>query len=75
MKNAPQIEKILGEAIRTLRVANGWSQEELSFECGLHRTYVGAVERGEKNLTIKNLVRLSAALGVTASTLLSSAGL
>lgn len=75
MENAPEIEKTLGEAVRTCRLANGWSQEELSFECGLHRTYIGAVERGEKNLTVKNLVRLAIALGVSASALLSSAGL
>jgi transcriptional regulator with XRE-family HTH domain len=75
MKNAPEIEKTLGDAVRAHRVANGWSQEQLSFESGLHRTYVGAVERGEKNLTVKNLVRISLALGVSASALLSSAGL
>ena len=75
MKNAPEIEKTLGDAVRAHRLANGWSQEELSFECGLHRTYIGAVERGEKNLTVKNLVRLCFALGVPASALLSSVGL
>ena len=75
MKNAPEIEKTLGDAVKAYRVANGWSQEQLSFESGLHRTYVGAVERGEKNLTVKNLVRISLALGVSASALLSSAGL
>ena len=75
MKNAPEIEKTLGEAIRAHRLAHGWSQEELSFECGLHRTYIGAVERGEKNLTVKNLVRIAQALNVPTSTLVLSAGL
>jgi transcriptional regulator with XRE-family HTH domain len=75
MKNAPEIEKTLGEAIRASRLANGWSQEELSFESGLHRTYIGAVERGEKNLTVKNLVRISSALGMPASTLMAAAEL
>jgi len=75
MKNSPEIEKPLGDAVRAHRVANGWSQEELSFESGLHRTYIGAVERGEKNLTVKNLVRISVALGVPASVLLASVGL
>lgn len=75
MKNVPEIEKLLGDAIRARRTANGWSQEELSFESGLHRTYIGAVERGEKNLTVKNLTRISTALGVSPSSLLASAGL
>ena len=75
MKNAPEIEKPLGEAIRACRLAHGWSQEELSFESGLHRTYIGAVERGEKNLTVKNLVRIASALGVSASELMLSASL
>lgn len=75
MKNALEIEKPLGEAIRARRLAHGWSQEELSFESGLHRTYIGAVERGEKNLTVKNLVRIASALGVSASELMLSASL
>jgi transcriptional regulator with XRE-family HTH domain len=75
MKNAPEIEKALGEAIRARRLAQGWSQEELSFESGLHRTYIGAVERGEKNLTVKNLVRIASALGIAASQLMESAAL
>jgi len=70
MKNAPEIEKILGEAIRAQRLVKGWSQEELSFESGLHRTYIGAVERGEKNLTVKNLVRIANALNIPASKLM-----
>lgn len=52
-------EKRLGAAIRSAWLAAGWSQEELSFQCGLHRTYIGAVERGEKNLTLKSLVRIT----------------
>lgn len=75
MKNAPEIEKVLGEAIRACRLRNGWSQEELSFESGLHRTYIGAVERGEKNLTVKNLVRIAVALDVSASNLMLNAKL
>jgi len=75
MKNAPEIEKTLGEAIRARRLAQGWSQEELSFESGLHRTYIGAVERGEKNLTVKNLVRIASALGVSGSQLMLFANL
>lgn len=75
MQKTPEIEKKLGEAIRAKRLEKGWSQEELSFESGLHRTYIGAVERGEKNLTVKNLVRIAWALGVQTSTLMIKAGL
>jgi transcriptional regulator with XRE-family HTH domain len=75
MKNAPEIEEKLGKAVRAARLAKGWSQEQLSFESGLHRTYVGAVERGEKNLTVKNVVRIATALGVSGSKLMADAGL
>ncbi|MDR1708515.1 MAG: helix-turn-helix domain-containing protein [Candidatus Accumulibacter sp.] len=52
-------EKRLGLAIREFRLAAGWSQEELSFRSGLHRTYIGAIERGEKNLTLRNALRVA----------------
>lgn len=54
--------KKFGERIRTLRRQAGWSQEELAAACGLHRTYVGAVERGERNVSLVNIVRLARAL-------------
>ena len=53
-----------GERIHTLRKAAGWSQEELAAVCGLHRTYVGAVERGERNISLINIVRLARSLRV-----------
>lgn len=68
-------EKRIGLALRAARLEKNWSQEELSFECGLHRTYIGAVERGEKNLTLKNLIKLAKSLDVSASTIMSNAGL
>lgn len=74
MDNGAAIEVKMGHAVRELRLGKGWSQEKLSFESGLHRTYIGAVERGEKNLTVKNLARIANALGVTASIVLAMAG-
>jgi transcriptional regulator with XRE-family HTH domain len=68
-------EKRLGFAIRQARVTAGLSQEALSFECGLHRTYIGAVERGEKNLTLRNVWRIALALKTTGAALLSVAEL
>ena len=70
---APEIR--LGLAIRTKREALGLSQEGLSFESGLHRTYIGAVERGEKNLTLRNAIRIAEGLGCKASDLMTAAGL
>jgi transcriptional regulator with XRE-family HTH domain len=59
----------LGHRIRELRAARGWSQEEFADLCGLHRTYMGSVERGERNLTLKSLLTISKCLGITLSEL------
>jgi transcriptional regulator with XRE-family HTH domain len=61
----------LGRAVRELRQERGISQEDLADEAGLHRTYVGGIERGERNVAFLNLVKLARALGVPASELLS----
>lgn len=44
-----------GNTIRNLRLKNGWSQEELANKTGFHRTYIGMIERGERNLSLKNI--------------------
>ena len=54
----------VGRRIRELRQKKGWSQEKLAEEAGLHRTYIGQVERGEKSIGVENLVRIARALGV-----------
>ena len=62
MKNDPQ--RRFGRRVRTLRERAGLSQEALAAKAGIHRTYMGGVERGERNISLKNIVRLAAALGV-----------
>ena len=54
-----QIQRKLGDRTRKLRSLKGWSQEEFAAVSGLHRTYIGAVERGEKNLTVSTLCTLA----------------
>jgi transcriptional regulator with XRE-family HTH domain len=55
----------LGANLRKAREQCGWSQEELAFRCGVHRTYVGGVERGEYNVTVLTLRKLTKTLGVS----------
>lgn len=59
----------LGQVIRQLRKQKGLSQEEFAYRCGLHRTYVGAIERGEKAMTVVTATKFANALGVTLSQL------
>jgi transcriptional regulator with XRE-family HTH domain len=60
----------LGKRIHDLRASRNWSQEEFAHVGGFHRTYVGQIERGEKNMSFDNLAKVADALGVTMSTLL-----
>ena len=53
------IKKIFGARVRALRTEKGWSQEDFAFECGLHRTYIGAVERGERNVSLENIKKIA----------------
>jgi transcriptional regulator with XRE-family HTH domain len=58
------IEKQFGERIRELRMIRGLSQEELAFKAGVHRTYLGGIERGERNPSLRNILAIAVALGV-----------
>jgi hypothetical protein len=57
--------KQLGLSIKLARVRKGLSQEELAELAGLHRTYIGMVERAERNITVINLVQIAKALDVS----------
>jgi transcriptional regulator with XRE-family HTH domain len=59
--------KRFGQRVRELRQASGLSQEELAERAGLHRTYVGGIERGERNVGVLNILQLSRALRVRPS--------
>ena len=64
----PSKTKILiafGEAVREKRKERGFSQEDLAFRADLHRTYIGMIERAEKNITLENINKLAKALGVS----------
>ncbi len=57
--------------VRLYRARTGCSQEELAVRAGIHRTYIGGIERGERNPTLTMIHRLAKALGVSPSQLLS----
>jgi transcriptional regulator with XRE-family HTH domain len=66
------LRKILSANIKAYREAEGVSQEAFAASCGLHRTYIGSVERGERNVTLETLQQLSDAMGVAAADLLTA---
>lgn len=58
------IQRSFGDRVRDFRKQRGHSQEELADLCGLHRTYIGSVERGERNVTLLNIYKIAKALSV-----------
>jgi transcriptional regulator with XRE-family HTH domain len=62
----------LGNRIRTLRKARGWSQEEFAFQANIARSYIGGVERGERNLSFINIARIAGALDISIAVLCQS---
>lgn len=64
------IVKKFGERIRELRLEKGWSQEVLAEKTGFHRTYIGMIERGERNLSLKNIETFANIFGIEISELL-----
>lgn len=62
METDKEYLKSFGQHIQELRKDIGISQAELAFRTGFHRTYVGMIERGERNITLSNLLRLAKGL-------------
>jgi transcriptional regulator with XRE-family HTH domain len=61
-----------GNAMREFRRVRGLSQEQLGYDAGLHRTYIGGIERGERNPSLTNILRIADALDVSPSELLAA---
>lgn len=70
MEKPNSLMDVIASNIRTLRKARGLSQEDLADMCDLHRTYIGSVERGERNITINSLETIAKALSVDPTELL-----
>jgi transcriptional regulator with XRE-family HTH domain len=64
-----EVQKRLGKRVAELRRKKGFSQEGFAHECGFHRSYMGAVERGEKNITIAMIEKIAKALDLGLSEL------
>lgn len=70
-KPGKRLTAILADNLKGCRHARGLSQEGLAELCGLHRTYIGSVERGERNVTLGTLEAFSTALAVSVPDLLT----
>jgi transcriptional regulator with XRE-family HTH domain len=74
-KQKTVVNEAVGRAIREARKQRGYSQEAFALAAGLDRSYMGAVERGEFNLTLETLLKIAGALGTSAAEMLALAGL
>lgn len=66
------IQEKVGKKVRGIRKQKGFSQEELAFRSGLHRTYISDIERGDRNVSVKNIEKIARALSVKPSELLEN---
>lgn len=62
-----ELAELIGIRIKSLREAQGWTQEQLSTKSGVHRTYIASLEMGQKNVTIESLTKLTKTLNITLS--------
>ena len=69
--SAPNPKEIFAFNLRRLRTAAGLSQEELADRAGLHRTYISSIERGQRNISLKNIFVIANALGTQSGELLA----
>ena len=72
--DAARAQRMFGKAVRARRNALGITQEELAHRAGIHPTYLGDVERGERNIALINILKLAKALGIKSSSLMPDQG-
>ena len=72
MNTSINVKKELGQRIRSLRKRQGLTQEEMADKCGLHWTYIGGLERGERNPTLTTMQKVAEGLGVSVHELLDA---
>lgn len=70
MKDKKEILIKFGKKVREERLKRGLSQEDLANKAGVHRTYIGMIERGEKNITLENIEKISKAFEISLDNLL-----
>ena len=70
MAKRPDILKRFGRRVREIRTDQGYSQETFAAQCGLDRTYMGGIERGERNVALRNIEVIALSLGVTVAELM-----
>lgn len=71
MSNTTNIQIRFGERVRALRKSQGYSQEAFAAECGLDRTYFGGIERGERNVALRNIEVIAKTLEVSMAELMA----
>jgi XRE family transcriptional regulator, regulator of sulfur utilization len=71
---ARDLKRAFGQRVREFREARGWSQEEMNQHSGLHWTYIGQVERGERNLTLLSIQKIARGFKVEMAELLKGLG-
>lgn len=69
MLNTQNILEYFGKALRRLRQERGLSQETFAAQCGLDRTYVSSIERGKRNVALKNIATIASVLNISISKL------
>jgi transcriptional regulator with XRE-family HTH domain len=69
-----KVLRAFGAKVRQVRINRGLSQEALADIAGLHRTYIGMIERAEKNVTLMNIEKIAGALGLSIKDLFSGVG-
>ncbi|MFV5374270.1 helix-turn-helix domain-containing protein [Acinetobacter calcoaceticus] len=65
-----ELSKAIGQLIRNRRIQRGFTQEAIALQCGIDRSYMGRIERGEVNLTVEKLYEIASVLEISAKELL-----